>query len=232
MAIEGLIAQYHLNESIGLSAKDSSGYGNDGTLESSMTDDDWVPGKSGNCLDFDGIDDQVSCGNSSPLDQLGNGSFSISFWIKSKDTVPLNYGVIFSKYQREADRWLIDSVGTTNQLRLYFQSSGIIATINFNAAPFDTLFNHIVLTVNRTTEKALGYLNTAKDAQELDISGLPADITNTSAIAFGSRNDGTFPYEGLIDEINIFNRVLTEADISKLFYNPGTIAVLRRRMLD
>ncbi len=53
-----------------------------------------------NILEFDGSDDYADApGNSAPLSNLGNGSFSITLWCKPFATNPSGgYGVLLSKY--------------------------------------------------------------------------------------------------------------------------------------
>ncbi len=216
----GLKGRWHLDETYGDSAQDTSGYNNTGILEG--FDPIRVSGKSGNCLDFDGSNDLVDMGNSAPINDIGNGDFSISFWMKSKDAVPLNYGGIITKYLSSNDLILIDSVGITNQLRVYIKIIGEAAvTTNFDAAPFDAVWNHIVLVVNRTTDIGNIYINNVVDAQTLDFSGQPVDLSNIGRLALGARNNGTFLYEGLIDEINIYDYVLSPTKINMLYNNPG-----------
>ena len=47
-----------------------------------MDDSDWVAGKTGNALDFDGINDTVEIANDAVLNPNTN-SWSTSFWLKS-----------------------------------------------------------------------------------------------------------------------------------------------------
>ena len=66
-------------------------------------------------------------------------------------------------------------------------------------------------------------MNNVIDEITLDTSSLPADISNTANISFGARDNGTQPYEGLIDEINIFDHVLSVSEIDFLFNSSGGI---------
>ena len=52
---------WRLNQGSGTSVTDSGGMSNTGTMYN-MADEDWVAGKFGNCLDFDGVDDYVRVG--------------------------------------------------------------------------------------------------------------------------------------------------------------------------
>ncbi|MFW9964736.1 MAG: LamG-like jellyroll fold domain-containing protein, partial [Candidatus Sifarchaeia archaeon] len=68
---------------------DSGYYGNDGTTYGSMTQDDRVLGQIGNALDFDGSNDYIDCGNTTPL-TVGYNDFVMSLWFATLDiNVPL-----------------------------------------------------------------------------------------------------------------------------------------------
>jgi len=66
-----------LNEGSGNTAYDASGNGNDGTLVNGAT---WVPGISGNAVEFDGIDDRIDIDDNHTLDITNN--LRIDVWIK------------------------------------------------------------------------------------------------------------------------------------------------------
>jgi len=79
-----LVGYWKLDENSGISAVDSSGYGNNGILIGAT----WTGGKSGSALDFDGIDDYVLC-----AERIGTGpgtypemlmpeTFTVSCWTK------------------------------------------------------------------------------------------------------------------------------------------------------
>ena len=234
---ENLIGWWTLDDGSGTTAIDSSVNGNYGTLEGSAPT--WVDGKSGKAVNFPGTNERVDCGNSAPLDDIGNGSFWLSFWMKSKDTVPLLDGRLFDKLQGNDDFIVLFSTGTTNRLRFGLKSGGVGVLTDFStdSTPFDTELNHIVLVVNRTTDLATVYVNTIKDTTEIDISSCPADCRNTGNVSWGARNNGLSPYEGLLDECRIYSGLPTESDILALYtnpggYSPGTVTVLGQALLD
>ena len=72
----GLVGWWRFDEGNGNLAKDSSGYGNDGSIYGNPV---WVNGAYGKGLSFDGTGDYVSM-NSVPTQIQGNKDFSIEFW--------------------------------------------------------------------------------------------------------------------------------------------------------
>lgn len=214
-----LIGYWNLNDKSGASAEDSSGNGNDGTLEGTANPS-WEKGVSGTCLEFD-VDERVDMANPAPLDDIGLTHFSISFWMKSRDNTPFNEGCIFSKYVDVSNSIVIRSNGAVNQLNVFLEKTGTAVDANFNAAPFDTDWHHIVVLVDRTNDLILVYLDAVKDTIESDISSLAADITNTGRVSFGARDDGLVPYDGQLDELRIYSRLLNEEEIQFLYDHPA-----------
>lgn len=218
-----LIGLWRLDKGSGLIAFDESGYGNNGDLEG--INPTWVDGKSNKAVNFPGTNERIDCGNGAPLDDIGNGSFWISFWMKSPDEVPLNNGMLFSKLKDTNNRIELFSNGTNNRLYFVFSGTGagVWGPFSVDSTVFDTIFNHIVLVINRTTDKAILYMNTTKDDTEIDISALPVDASNTGRLSWGARNNGSNPYEGVLDEMRIYTGVPTQEDIDFLFKRPDGI---------
>ncbi len=227
---KNLIGYWPCNDGTGKKVWDYSGNANQGTLEG--TAPTWRGGQRGYAVNFPGTNERIDCGNNSPLDQIGNGSFWISFRMKSKDVVPLNFGMLFSK---GADTGLnllfLSSGGTNNRLNLFFKKGGVgISNTLFsvNTTPFDTIRNHIVLVINRITDLALVYINTIKDTTEIDISSVPADGSNAGDVLWGRRLDG-FSYEGDLNEMQIHTGAPTQEIINWLYWEPYAIFKTWRR---
>ena len=71
--------QLHLNESSGLTAYDSSAFGNDGTL-TNMDGTEWTSAKLNNGLLLDGLNDYITLSNTTVGDYEYNDAFSVECW--------------------------------------------------------------------------------------------------------------------------------------------------------
>jgi len=88
----GLVGYWSFEDATGTTATDFSGNGNTGTLTNMDSTTDWVVGKRGTGLDFDGVNDYVSVGDNN-LPQ-GSADRTISFWI-NYDSIINNWGGLF-----------------------------------------------------------------------------------------------------------------------------------------
>lgn len=68
-----------------VTATDVSGNGHDGTLFNMDPNSDWVSGRAGLALDFDGGNDYVDISDHAALD-FGTGDFSVSYWFFKRST--------------------------------------------------------------------------------------------------------------------------------------------------
>ena len=215
-----LIGYWPFNDGTGKKVWDYSDNANQGTLEGGAT---WAPGRRGWAVNCDGTNGRIDCGNGAPLDDIGNGSFWFSFRMKSKDTVPNNYGMLLAKPQNDIfDAFWLSSYGVVNRLNFFFKKGdvGVNNTqFSINTAPFDAIWNHIVLVINRFTDKALVYMNTVKDSTEIDISSVPADGSNTGNLLWGKRLTGLY-YEGLIGNCLVGKGILSQEEINWLYREP------------
>lgn len=76
----GPVAHWKFDEGSGSTAFDSSGNGNDGTLQADMATTSWTTGKYGGALNFDGVDDYVNVPDSAAFD-ITEG-VTVEFWVK------------------------------------------------------------------------------------------------------------------------------------------------------
>ncbi|MHC4539321.1 MAG: LamG domain-containing protein [Planctomycetota bacterium] len=197
---EALVAQYPLDND----ANDASG-NNHGTLSG---DPQWVAGMIGGALQFDGVDDYVDCGNDPNLDITG--PMTIAAWVYPTGSGSSNYPRIVDKsngtggadpgykiYLRAAQDYLVTvSAGGT-----YLNSS--------TSAVLDT-WNYVAFTITGAKWKLC--LNGTWE--EWDESTLPSSSTNPLVI--GNSPAGARHFNGIIDEVVIYNRALSEPEVRYL----------------
>jgi len=90
----GLMGYWRFDEGVGNYTYDKSGWGNDGTLQGSDSDE-WISGRFGQALEFDGDDDIVHVYNSSSLNNLRQ--FTYCAWIYPIDEGDGGVGRIMCK---------------------------------------------------------------------------------------------------------------------------------------
>lgn len=197
-------AHWKLDEEEGDTAYDSAGpY--DADLHGGPV---WQPsgGMEGGALEFDGIDDYVS----TPfiLDPA-TGSFSVFAWIKSGDRGQ----VIISQNDGTGTRWLWTD-----------PSYGRLITWVMHP-PFDPLMSESTITDDQWHHVGLVYdfegfrrhlyVDGAQVAQDTDAVG---GVGSSGGLYFGAEKTlgaGTF-FSGLIDDVRIYNKALSEEEIAAL----------------
>jgi hypothetical protein len=185
-----------------------------------MPDSRWVSGRFANCLYFDGIDDRIDCGNTTPISSLGDGSFSISFWMKSGTSIK-SYGAVFSKLEDGNSYIAISSYGVANSLYVIIRSnSSQDVQAGFTGiTPFDGTWHNVVVVVNLTENTIEAYQDGIKSTTVKSITNLASveNISNSGNLSWGGSNDGTAPYMGNLDECMIFNKALSQIEVTHLY---------------
>ena len=89
--LSGITAGYAFDETSGTTAADASGHGITGTLTNGPT---FTPGKNGNAVTLDGVNDYVNLGNPTALQFTG--SMTVSAWVYAS-AFPVDDAAVVSK---------------------------------------------------------------------------------------------------------------------------------------
>jgi hypothetical protein len=188
----GSILSFPLDENSGNTATDQSGKGNDADIYGAS----WVTGIMGTALSFDGVDDYLEIINSDILESVN--ALTISAWIKGGSDTSLAYFISthgFGVWQQGAFAGLAISVTATN-------SAG--GAILLNQWTFITgTYNGVDIQF---------YVNGILQATQ-NHPGVMATGGRNFTIAYFNNNY----WDGTIDELNIWNRILSPTEIEKLF---------------
>src|SRR3990172_8478165 len=203
------VGWWKLDEISGTTASDSSVNGNGGILTSMDPSTDWVAGKIANALDFDGVDDNVSLGNSTALQITGNQT--ISMWLK-----PNSFSARRNPYAKA-----YGGEGTitqeTNGTINYFYGTG-----GGNTTPYQgfTMSNplilnewtHVVIVRDLSNMTLRWYKNGAQTNQ---VAASYSSATASSLNAYIGKGYVS-NYSGTIDDVRVYNRALLAPEIANI----------------
>ena len=200
---ESIIGMWLFDDNKGDTAKDSSGNGNDGKL---MGDPKWVEGKFGKALSFDGVDDYVDT-------ELNTNDFSspitISLFLNAAQIKksPLVSG--YNNANPNVNRWDIqlnrDGAGKIR----WVEHEGRDGAISSTVIQADTWY-HIAVIHDLPNSESHILVDGVLEAE----AKIEQDF-NTGRVVQIADGDGDC-YGGIIDEVAIFNVVLSEDDIQNI----------------
>ena len=212
-----LVGLWHFDEGSGTIAEDTSGNGNDGTLTNMDPATDWVDGKLGKALDFDGVDDHVNCGNDASLDITDK--ITIMLWTKPAVAGEggQNAGPVCKAEAGIDWSWQLryNAPGGGNYMGFQFNGDSEGSTwvsVQQNLSPGE--WYHIAGTFDGTNIRC--YLNgVAKDTNTISA------IKGGSSTLFIGQDGWANIFNGVIDEVKIYNRALSAEEI-KADYEVGS----------
>ncbi len=222
-----LVAHWEFDEGNGITAGDSSGNGNDGTLVNGPV---WTSGIIEGALDFDGSNDYVLVFDDDSLDV--SGAITVSTWLKLDGDVSTQN--IIKKIASDGSYtgggyhllFTDDTDYSDGTCRMVFQkASGTGGTGSGNYGT-NTNWDRVVSETN-TWRKGVWYHfvaawdgTTDSNSMKMYINGV-LDASHTagqSTIKTNSYNlkiSGSF--EGKIDDLRIYNRALSDGEIEQIY---------------
>lgn len=201
-------------------ASDISGNGNDGTVSGATLIQDRI-GNSDQAYSFDGNDDYINCGHD-PIDSTESMSFSL--WINPEN----NDGSGNSNSQN--NEYIISSGGQTSASVGYsiFWNNGYLKLVKKTPST-KAVVDLIGPFPKNEWLHILGIFDSYEEKFKLYIQGeLFTEVTSISSetlnfdyreLHIGKPNNlNNYYFKGLIDNIRLYNRVLTEKEIESLYY--------------
>lgn len=203
---DGLVSYWSFDkaDTAGKTAKDIWG-NNDGIIEGSAKVTD---GKIGEALEFAGKDGYVDCGDDKSISNFSK-AYSIEAW--AYFAVASNYPGIFQRGDKT----------TSSQIEIYLQPAANLTTVHNRDAIYYVYWNPVPLeqwvhiaVVWEKEEWTVYYDGVKQD--KTGGGGAPAD-PNTGKTCYIGLGYTDHSMNGIIDEVNIYDRALTEAEIQKNF---------------
>lgn len=170
----------------------------------------YEPGKVGRAFSLDGTDDYVEVG--SGLGSFGSAPFTIDFWLYSRNDGDNTY-IVGKSHPDHGLGW--DIRLNANAVRVA-GIDGWAFNITSDASITPNRWHHVALSADETTAT-------------LYINGIPkgtsprstiSDTTNPARIGYTTNFGGT-AFSGLIDEVAVHSRALTEEEVGAIYHTGG-----------
>jgi hypothetical protein len=215
----GLAAQYKLDQN----ASDSSGNGHHGTVEGAPT---WSsPGwdGTGSCMQFGGDSDRITVES---FDLTGSG-ITLSAWIRPSSFKDDARMISKSQGAGTADHYwaMILSGNGENNLEFRFRTNtgGTTRRTSAGSGLGANEWTHVAVTWDASDP----YMRLYKNGREIDSvskagtavatsPGVKIGIGNQSVSAGPVQGDMIRPFDGLIDEVRVYDRAVSEAEMAWL----------------
>jgi hypothetical protein len=187
-------------------AYDRSGMGNNGSIVNMSNSSSPVAGASGQALNFDSINDHILVPNSTSLNITS--SITISAWIKPNSFGQNNFGRIVHKDGVNGYIFSLNNNSITNGLLFY--SGGVNASTS-NVITLNR-WQHVASVFNGSTVTL--YVN----GIAVSTQAQPALTASTASLGIGIRPaDSLRGFDGIIDEVRIYNRALSDSEMKQLY---------------
>jgi hypothetical protein len=203
--------------------------GNDGTLQNGAT---FAPGfvtsGTGQAFSFDGVDDFVSIDHNN---NLNLASHTIEAWIRTPAFLPSTFLTILSKttpppFRRNFGLFIERSGLQASRkpgalLGVFTVGANNFVFVSGNTLVTDGNSHHVAVTYDAPSGTMRLYVDGNLDAETMftpgtlpDTHTLPASIGADLSLTGGNAQ---FFFDGLIDELEIYNRALTASEIEAIF---------------
>jgi len=202
-ALADLVAHWPLDEGSGTTAVDLSGNGHDGTIGGTAN---WVAGQTGLALDFDGTSTYIDMD-----DQVVIGTWSLAMWLRPRD-------IPYTAADQDYYAVMHNETWAGGDMHLHLRQTTSLLNADFNTGPDVTSttvleadeWYHAVVTV---TDEGDGgsqmYINGVLEAEGSGGGG--GDYLGP--LNFGAWTNSGRYYHGLMDDIRVYDHVLSEGEI-------------------
>ncbi|MDJ0747865.1 MAG: DNRLRE domain-containing protein [Woeseiaceae bacterium] len=210
----GPIAHWELDEASGVTAIDSAG-NHDGALAGNPT---WTAGTLGGAIELDGVSDRIDVGHDDALSLVDEMTFAA--WIRPA-TIAIEYRTIVAKDGGGSGSNYWFGLWDGDLVFGYFANGFFreVATSGLSLAA-DT-WSHVAASFDNATDTVRLYAN----GVEVGSGTLAWEPTPVNAdLEIGRSPDGEYWHGGL-DDVRIYDRVLTEGEIAELATPPSTLPI-------
>jgi hypothetical protein len=193
-----LVGWWKLDEGSGNTANDSSGYEHHGIIGG---EPNWIIGPVGGAMEFDGATNYIDVDG-----DIVTGTMSVAMWVLARNIPKPNHMAIIHNDVWESGTIHVHLLSTSAHVK--FDSNGGTAIETETSLEADQWY-HITYTYDSTTGEAQMFVNGVWD---VTIEGSPMDLY-LGTLNFGAWQNSSRHYEGAMDDIRIYDHILSEDEI-------------------
>ncbi len=223
---DGLIAHYPFDGD----ANDASGNGNHGTVQGNLK---YVVGKIGQAIQLNGKDTYIDVGDKA--DAMSN-SFTLSAWIKTDNYN--QYAKVVNKGQTNSGtpensgyslRFVTPEIVKSEEAELWFNFYDDSNTGSYSSLPISKLPTEQFLLITGVLDRQRTHNLMKLYVNGKLVSSKQADFVSSDtniplaigALCRGNYGKTTEIFNGLIDDVRIYNRALSDSEIQNLYNYPN-----------
>jgi prepilin-type processing-associated H-X9-DG protein len=215
-----LLGWWTLDEGEGTTAVDWSGHGGHGSF---VGDPQWTYGYQGSALEFDGAGEYVNCGDDTGADATGD--FTLAAWVQMAPGNSDQYMGIGGRLMVSGGIYTGFALvrHTTNVFRLWVgDNTDDLAKsgVSSDAMYTDTEWHHVA-GVHEGRANFL-YVDGVKQAGSTMIDFVPSVQFFHIAKQYANTDERYF--KGKIDDVRLYNKALTEAEIAEVMHGDTNLA--------
>ena len=210
---DGIILLYHMDTDSDFGENvshmfDFTGNGHNASCDVIDCPDFTTNGIFGNALDFE-VADHSQVNVQSSLLNFTAQDFSTGAWI---NTVSSSTANVMGRFSSQG--WELQTSPTN---AVWFLRDASDNFITGSTSIDDGNYHFLVGTYNASSNEAILYVDGVQDASAVLISGGNDFSDEDAMFSVGARFGGGNPFDGLIDEVSVWNKTLTQEEINDLF---------------
>lgn len=216
----GLVSYWPFSEN----ADDASGNGNDGSVYGSLLSKDRF-GSSNSAYSFDGKNDYIDFGNDISLRGGTAGLTIVGYFNANQASLGSNnQGTIIEKRNPSESKgdWGVYIRNNSISWRLYSTTNDNGASLTSTQILNSNQWYFFAVNYIDTSGKRVIYINDVLVAEDTRPVGLTSGSLSNNPVTIAKNQQGDFEYfNGLIDDIRIYNRSLLGVEILQLYHEGG-----------
>jgi hypothetical protein len=208
----GLLSLWHMDAQDALSSiSDSSGNDNTGTISgATWSSSGQIGSTTYSALQFDGTNDYVDGGTAAGLGVSSN--LTVTAWV-NPDSISNERGIVSRRVSGSTP--INYHLGLESDTFKFYAAGGQTAS---NAVGYAGSWVHVVGVFNDSTNERILYLNGLEKVKSTGVTGTP-DTTGTQTLTIGNEAGLSLYFDGLIDEVVVYNRALSASEILARYHD-------------